>query len=82
MGLLEKTLKAMEESEEIPVKEKNSLIEKSKAPKKRIGISDRGMNKEQTLNAIYKLGKESIDNITDVKLRSILEDIKVYSKRK
>ncbi len=49
---------------------------------KRKGISERKLNKKQTLEAIYKLGKESINNITDVKLRSILEDLKVYSKRK
>lgn len=74
MSLLEKALKSMEE----PKKQKPE----AEKPKKRLGISERKMDKNQTLDAIYKLGKENIDNITDVKLRSILEDIKVYSKRK
>ena len=72
---------------EEPEKEQEDLtfetIKKSKEPKKkRKGISERKLNKRKTLDAIYNLGKENIDNITDIKLKSILEDIKVYSRRK
>ena len=81
-NLLDKFLE-LEKPKEISITDKKLEVEKPKIPKKkRKGISERDMNKPQTLDAIYKLGKESIDAITDVKLRSILEDIKVYSQRK
>ena len=75
--------KETEKQKETSTPKKDLVIEKSKEPKKkRKGISERILNKEQTLDAIYNLGKENIDSITDVKLRSILEDVKVYSRRK
>ena len=82
MDIFEKVRHKLEEQKEIPITEESSVVEKPKEPKKRKGISERKMDKNQTLEAIYELGKENIDNITDVKLRSILEDIKVYSQRK
>lgn len=81
MDLLEKMKKAQETK--ILVTGLKPKAEKPKEPKKKkIGISERKMDKNQTLDAIYSLGKENIGYITDVKLRSILEDIKVYSQRK
>ena len=85
MGLLEKALKSMEEPKKEQIKDSKSqeTPKKPKEPKKKkIGISERKLNKKQTLDAIFKLGKENIDSITDIKLKSILEDIKVYSRRK
>lgn len=83
MDIFEKVKQKLKEQEtKISVTGKKPRTEKPKeSKKKRKGISERDMNKKQTLDAIYKLGKESIDAITDVKLRSILEDIKVYSQR-
>ena len=73
--LRKQKLKETENQKESSTQEKKSRV------KKKIGISERKLNKNQTLDAIYKLARENIGNITDIKLRSILEDIKVYSGR-
>lgn len=80
-SLRELAKQKLEEQENKKISIINKKPKESKKKRKK-GISDRFMNKNQTLDAIYKYGKEHIDNITDVKLRSILEDIKVYAQRK
>ena len=84
-SLLEKALKKIEEPKKKQIKDSKSQETPKKQKelkKKRKGISERKLNKRQTLDVIFKLGKENIDSITDIKLKSILEDIKVYSRRK
>lgn len=81
--LRKQKLKEAEKQKETSIIGKKPIVEKSKEPKKKKkGISERKLNKRQTLEAIYNLGKKNIDSITDIKLKSILEDIKVYSRRK
>lgn len=76
-----KELKKQKETKELDIPLKNETEKKPKKPKK-IALTDRSLTKEQTLDKLYSLGKESIGNLTISKLRSMLEDVKLYAKRK
>ena len=65
-----------------PIEEKIPEIKITPKKPKRIAFTDRTMSKDDILNEVYSLGKESIENITVSKLRATLEDFKLYAKRK
>lgn len=79
MSLLDK-LDKFEEKKPKVEKPEVGIIIIGKKPKK-TALTNRTMNKTQTLDEIYSLGKEFKDKITISKLRSVLEDFKLYSKR-
>ena len=64
------------------ISEKEPEIKITPKKPKRIAFTDRTMSKDDILNEVYSLGKESIKNITISKLRATLEDFKLYAKRK